>query len=102
MTGLISPTRLDLNDRFSVAGFTIQTDPAHPWFEVALATDPAYFKFENRGKRTPATFFSTRAIGALPTDRGEAVFLAPPEALGRFIGQSKLYYALATFGTPAR
>jgi N-acetyl-anhydromuramyl-L-alanine amidase AmpD len=102
MSDLIKPNRLVVDDRFSVLGFTIRTDVPTKWFEVALATDPSLFRGEAKARRTPANFYSSRVTGPLLVERGEAVYLAPTEVLGRFIGQPKLYFALATFRDAAR
>src|SRR5262244_1963293 len=102
MPDSIKPHRLALDDRFSVLGFTIRTDTPSKWFEVAIATDPALFRAGAKDRRTGANFYSTRAAGPLAAERSEAVYLAPAEVLGRFVGQQKLYYALATFADPGR
>lgn len=90
----IAATRHELNDRFEILGFTVKTG-GKPFFEVAIATEPALFR--DRARRTRTNFFSTRASGPLYAERGEAVFLVPPEVLKRFAGQARIYYGLATF-----
>ncbi|MGA1841146.1 MAG: papain-like cysteine protease family protein, partial [bacterium] len=102
MSGIISPNRLEVSDRFPILGFTIRTDENHGWFEVAVATKPELFQPSNKNLRTFSNFFSTRATGALPVQRGEAVYLLPTEVLGRFKGNQKLYFALAVFTDPSR
>lgn len=92
----IAATRHELSDRFEVLGFTVKTGDK-PYFEVAIATDPALFRPDQKSKRTTANFYSTRAIGPLAAERGEAVVILPPEVAPRFVGQSRLFYALATF-----
>lgn len=96
MSSQIRPNRLEVTDRFPMLGFTIRADRSPVRAEVAVATDPALFKPENKSKRTPSSFFSTRASGPIDVVRGEAVYLLPPEVLARFIGQDRLYVALAT------
>jgi hypothetical protein len=92
----IRPTRDEVSDRFPILGFTVQTGGAR-YFEVMLTTDPSLPK----DKRTPANFFSTRALGVLRAERGEAVYLVPGEVLQRFVGAPRLYYGLATFADAA-
>jgi papain like cysteine protease AvrRpt2/permuted papain-like amidase YaeF/Yiix C92 family enzyme len=92
----IRPNRLEVTDRFPMLGFTIRTDRSPARAEVVVATDPSLFRPENKSKRTASTFFSTRSTGVLDIARGEAVYLLPPEVLARFIGQQRLYVALAT------
>jgi len=86
MNAQIRPNRLEVNDRFPVVGFTIRTDEAQARAEVAVATEPSLFLSENKAKRTPSTFYSSRATGQLVLPRGEAVYLVPPEVLVRFLG----------------
>src|SRR5215470_9163194 len=95
MNAQIRPNRLEVSDRFPVVGFTIRTDESRARAEVAIATDPSLFQSEMKTKRTPSTFYSSRATGQLTSPRGEAVYLVPPEALARFVGQERLYVALA-------
>lgn len=91
----IQANRENIDDRFSVLGFTVRTES--PLFEVAVATDPALFRTENRSRRNPANFHSSRSGGAIRARRGEAVYLVPPDALAHFVGQPKLYFGLATY-----
>lgn len=102
MASMIRPNRLEVSDRFPILGFTVHTDPSPQWFEVALATDPKLFRAEAKAQRNHTNFYSSHAAGALPAERGEAVYLVPPEVLKRFAGQTKLYYGLATFPDPSR
>ena len=99
----IQANRDTIDDRFSVLGFTVRTES--PLFEVAVATDPNLFKPENRSRRARANFYSSRAQGVTRARRGEAVYLVPPDVLGNFVGQPRLYFGLATYrensrGTP--
>ncbi|ROZ77747.1 papain-like cysteine protease family protein [Ramlibacter sp. WS9] len=99
----IQANRDAIDDRFSVLGFTVRTES--PLFEVAVATDPNLFKAENRTRRARANFYSSRAHGVTRARRGEAVYLVPPDVLGNFVGQPRLYFGLATYrensrGTP--
>lgn len=91
----IRANRESINDRFSVLGFTVRSES--PLFEVGIATDPSLFRPENRARRTRRNFYSSRAVGAIRAPRGEAVYLVPPEVLGNFVGQRKIYFGLATY-----
>jgi len=92
----IQANRENIDDRFSVLGFTVRTES--PLFEVAVATDPHLFRPENRGRRQHANFYSSRGTGGvLRARRGEAVYLVPPDALANFVGQRRLYFGLATY-----
>jgi hypothetical protein len=95
-SALIRANRLEISDKFPVLGFTVRTGGA-PYFEAVLATDPALFASTARERRTADTFWSSRTQGPLPAERGEAVFIVPDEVLRRFSGESRLYYAVATF-----
>lgn len=91
----IQANRDSIDDRFSVLGFTVRTES--PLFEVAVATDPALFRTENRTRRARGNFHSSRAEGAIYARRGEAVYLVPPQVLANFVGQQRLYFGLATY-----
>jgi hypothetical protein len=97
MASLIRPTRLEVNDRFPMAGFTVRPDKNVRRFEVAVATDAKLFRPESKAQRTHSNFYSTRAQGPISVAREEAVYVLPPEILAGFVGQPKLYYALATY-----
>ena len=92
---LIRANRESVDDRFSVLGFTVRTES--PLFEVGIATDPALFRTENLSRRSRRNFYSSRSIGAIRARRGEAAYLVPPDVLANFVGQSKLYFGLATY-----
>ncbi len=92
---VIRANRESIDDRFSVLGFTVRSEL--PLFEIGLATDPELLKPESRAKRTPGNFFTSRLLRALPSQRGEAVYLVPPEIVARFVGQQRLYFGLATY-----
>lgn len=96
----IQANRDSIDDRFSVLGFTVRTES--PLFEVAVATDPALFRPENRGRRARANFYSSRAHGVARARRGEAVYLVPPDVLSNFVGQPRLYFGLATYRENSR
>jgi N-acetyl-anhydromuramyl-L-alanine amidase AmpD/V8-like Glu-specific endopeptidase len=92
---VIRANRESIDDRFSVLGFTVRSEL--PLFEIGLATDPDLLKPQNRAKRTPGNFFTSRLLRALPAQRGEAVYLVPPDVVARFVGQQRLYFGLATY-----
>src|SRR5262249_25295205 len=104
MPSQIRPTRLEVSDRFPMLGFTIKTDGTTKRYEVAVATHFPLFQPDAKKNRTRATFYSSRAGDLQPIERGEAVYVVPPEVLARFVGQEKLYFTLATYangkGTP--
>jgi hypothetical protein len=92
----IRPNRLEVSDRFPMLGFTVRTDGAARRFEIAIGTSPDLFGPEGKNHRSRSNFYSTRAAGPLPIERGEAVYVLPPEILARFVGQQRLYFGLAT------
>jgi V8-like Glu-specific endopeptidase/N-acetyl-anhydromuramyl-L-alanine amidase AmpD len=92
---VIRANRESIDDRFSVLGFTVRSEL--PLFEIGIATDPDLLKPEHRAKRTPRNFFTSRLLRASPSQRGEAVYLVPPEVVSRFVGQQRLYFGLATY-----
>ncbi len=96
MTAQIRPNRMQVNDRFPMLGFAVRTAQPDVQAEVVLATAIELFRPENRSRRTAANFYSSREHGLLSVPRGEGVFVVPPEVLARFIGQDKLFFALAT------
>ncbi|MBD1844532.1 N-acetylmuramoyl-L-alanine amidase [Cyanobacteria bacterium FACHB-63] len=98
MTALIRANRPEVSRQFPVLGFTIRTGVSPSWVEVAIATDPKlFYGAEAKAKRTPNNFYSSRTVGLLPAERGEVVYLVPPEVIARFAGQTKIYYALAVY-----
>jgi N-acetyl-anhydromuramyl-L-alanine amidase AmpD/V8-like Glu-specific endopeptidase len=97
----IRPTRNIVSSTFPVVGFTVRTGK-RAWFEIAVAAKPWLLLPQGKNQRTPPEFFSTKVFGPLPAERGEAVYLLPSEVLARFVGQEKLYYALAVFDQPDR
>jgi hypothetical protein len=98
MTALIRANRPEVSRQFPVLGFTIRTGVSPSWVEVAIATDPTlFYGTDAKAKRTPNNFYSSRATGLLPAERGELIYLVPPAVLTRFAGQTKIYYALAVY-----
>jgi uncharacterized protein YcbK (DUF882 family) len=98
MTALIRANRPEVSRQFPVLGFTIRTGVTPSWVEVAIATDPTlFFGADAKARRSPANFYSSRVSGLLPAEKGDVVYLVPPEVLGRFAGQTKIYYALAVY-----
>lgn len=98
MAARIRPNRQEVSRQFPILGFSVRTDPDRPYFEVALATDPSLFDAGAHDRRTPSTFYSSRAEGAKPG--GDVVYLVPPPVMARFVGKDRLYYALATYAAP--
>lgn len=96
MPAQIKPNRMEISDRFPMAGFAIRTGEPNIDAEVVLATDVRLFRPENRAQRTAANFYSSREHGTLTVPRGEGVFIVPPEVLARFIGNDRLFFGLAT------
>ncbi len=92
---VIRANRESIDDRFSVLGFTVRSEL--PLFEIAIATDPELLRPELRAKRTPGNFHTSRLLRASPSQRGEAVYLVPPDVVARFVGQPRLYFGLATY-----
>jgi hypothetical protein len=95
MPSQIRPNRLEVSDRFPMLGFTIRTESKR--YEVAIASEVSLFRSDAKSKRTKTNFYSSRVAGLQPVDRGEAVYVLPAEVLARFVGNEKLYYALATY-----
>ncbi|MEM6252902.1 MAG: N-acetylmuramoyl-L-alanine amidase [Cyanobacteria bacterium P01_D01_bin.156] len=101
MPALIQANRQEVSRQFPVMGFTIRTGISPAWIEVAVASDPTlFFGTDAKSRRTSSNFYSSRAVGLLPAEKGEAVYLIPPTAMARFVGQSRLYYALAVYSQP--
>ena len=101
MATQFQPTRLEVSDRFPMLGFTVRTDGTARRYEIAIGTSPDLFGPDGKANRTRSNFYSSRVAGPLPIERGEAVYVLPPEVLVRFLGQQKLYYGLATFSNGA-
>src|ERR1700741_5170733 len=101
MPGLIRSNSPEVTQRRPMLGFTVRTG-GHPFFEVAVVTRPELFRPDGRAGRRAQTFYSTRAQGPLRAERGEAVYMLPPDVLSRFAGQERLYFAVATFPDATR
>src|SRR5579872_887078 len=101
MATQIRPNRLEVSDRFPMLGFTVRTDGNAKRYEIAIGTSPNLFGPDGKEQRNRQTFYSTRAAGPLPIERGESVYVLPSHVLVRFLGQKKLYYGLATFSNGA-
>ena len=98
---VIRANRAEVSDRFPMLGFTVRTG-ARPYFEAVITTDAALFDPSQHQRRGPGTFWSSRVLGPLPAERGEAVFVVPDAVLRRFAGAQRLYYSVATFADRAR
>lgn len=99
----IVATRRQLDNRFPVLAFTIQTK-TRPFYEVLLTTDAALFDPANAARRSAATFYSSRQDGGLTRAAGsEAVYIAPAAVLRAFAQAeprpSEIYYTVATYET---
>jgi hypothetical protein len=81
----IQANRRQIDDRFSSLGFTV--DPGgRPWFEVLLATDASLFDPANAGRRTGATFYTSRRdAGLLPAAQAAHPFLVPSSVVRGFV-----------------
>jgi hypothetical protein len=95
----ITPARTRISDRFPVASFTVLA-PEKRYFEIACATDPSLFHASQTGKRTARNFFTSRARGLIRASRQGLTYMMPPHQLQQFAGAKRLYYALATYGSP--
>ena len=95
----ITPARTRISDRFPVASFTVLA-PEKRYFEIACATDPSLFHASQTGKRTARNFFTSRARGLIRASRQGLTYMMPPQQLQQFAGAKRLYYALATYGSP--
>ena len=91
--------RSQVSDRFPVASFAIRMPPSR-YYEVACATDPRLFHSRYKRERTRANFFSSREHGLLQAPRGDTAFMLPPDQLQRFAGARRVFYALASYGSP--
>jgi hypothetical protein len=100
MPGL-TPTRTEISDRFSVLGFRVHSG-RNPYFEVAIATDPALFHADAKEQRSSSNFYSSRSAGPILAEHGETMYFIPPHVLRHFAGKERLYYTVATFGDTSR
>lgn len=101
MPNIIQAIRPEVNKTFPIPGFRIRTDISPAWAEIAIATAPdLLFDPTARSQRAQNNFFSSRVGGLTAIERGEAVYLLPPEIMERFVGQERLYYALAVYRQP--
>ena len=94
----IRPNRIDLNDRFPMLAFTLQSSDGPRIADVVLVTQLALLS--ERGARTSGNFYSSREHGILSIPASGSVFTVPPQVLARFIGAEKLYVGLATASAP--
>jgi len=92
---VIRANRESIDDRFSVLGFTVRSEL--PLYEIAVATEPELLRPDQRARRTARNFYTSRLQRVMGSQRGEAVYMVPPEAVARFIGQQRLYFGLATY-----
>ena len=102
LAGTITPNRTEVSRNFPVLGFTIRTGKSPSWFEVALANDPRLLGSTGASGRNATNFWTSRELGPLPAEQGEAVFLVPAHVLARFAESTQLYFAVACFASPDR
>src|SRR5262245_51779446 len=95
----ITPCQRIVSDRFPVASFVVHVPPDQ-LFEIACATDPSLFHADQRHRRSPDNFFTTRAGGLLRAPAGQATYLLPPDQLRRFAGRQRLYYNVGSYTGP--
>lgn len=101
MPNVIQAIRPEVNRNFPIPGFRIRTDSSPAWGEVAVATSPELlFDAAARANCNPDNFWSSRSNALFPIERGEVVYLLPPQVMARFAGRDRLYYAVATYATP--
>jgi hypothetical protein len=96
MTAQIRPNRMEVSDRFPMLGFTVRVDQPNVEAEVVLANDISLFDPQNKARRQPTNFYTSRENGTLVVPRGDGVFVVAPDVLARFVGSDKLYFGLAT------
>ena len=92
----ITPCQRVISDRFPVASFVVNAPPQR-LFEIAYATDPTLFDPQQRNRRTPGNFFSTRLGGLMRAPAGHATYFVPAEQLRRFAGSRRLFYNVASY-----
>ena len=92
----ITPCQRMVSDRFPVASFVVHV-PADRLFEIACATDPSLFRQDQKQRRNPSNFYTSRGGGLLRAPAGQATFLLPPDQLKRFAGHTRLYYTLGSY-----
>ena len=95
----ITPARTRISDRFPVASFNVFA-PDTRYFEIACTTDPSLFHASHKEQRTSRNFFSSASRGLIRTSRQGMTYMVPPTQLQQFAGAKRLYYALATYGSP--
>ena len=94
----IRPNRIELNDRFPMLAFSLQSSEGQRCAEVVLVTQLALLA--DRSARTSGNFYSSREHGMLTVSASGAVYTVPPQVLARFIGAEKLYVGLASGSAP--
>jgi len=87
---LVTPCQRVVSDRFPVASFVVNAPPQR-LFEIACATDATLFRADQRHRRTPNNFYSTRIGGLMRAPAGQTTFLLPSDQLRRFAGARRLY-----------
>ncbi len=93
----ILSARTIVTDRFPFASFTVTTKPGR-FIEVACATDPRLLHTDYLERRSPSCFYTSATQGLVRVESCQATWMMPAEALRRFAGADRLYYALGTYG----
>jgi hypothetical protein len=83
----IFANRAQIDDRFPVLGFTIDTAGA-PFYEVLLTTDRSLFDPANASRRASDTFYSSRQDGGLGHAEGTTAIYVVPTAVLRSFSKS--------------
>jgi hypothetical protein len=99
----IVPNRRQIDNRFPILGFTIQTAD-HPFYEVLLTTDRTLFNPANAGRRNASNFYASRQdSGLISTTGPDSLYLVPPAVLQGFAQAEPkpraVFYTLIAYST---
>ena len=90
----IRANRQEVDDRFPVLGFTVDTRGL-PWYEVILASQPSQFDPAHAHERD-ASFYSSRSDSGLISAE-TTVYTVPAAVLKRFAATRSIYYTLVAY-----
>ncbi|MBK7616752.1 MAG: hypothetical protein IPJ08_20740 [Burkholderiales bacterium] len=90
----IRANRQEVDDRFPVLGFTIDTRGL-PWYEVIVASQPAHFD-PSRAHERDSSFYSSRADSGLISAE-TTVYTVPSAVLKRFAPGRSIFYTLVAY-----
>lgn len=90
----IRANRQEVDDRFPVLGFTVDTRGL-PWYEVILASSPSHFD-PARAHERDASFYSSRADSGLISAES-TLYTVPSAVLKRFASGRSIYYTLVAY-----